>query len=199
MNVAIKSTLNQLVRNKNDINDFEIITNYFNPLTIFAFSLQALFVKIHFGIRDKDKEVMERYKDFIKAFKRLDFTANSDIDIFNDNVSEYFFRTVIGSYQKYNDLSEENNVKLFQTLLNKIYIMDIKNDYLDKINGHKFIGVYTFIPPLARLMTTCTRTNIREHYKEYISRLINIIFLKSNPKIQETLSNLNKDLKMEHS
>ena len=46
-------------------------------------------------------------------------------------------------------------------------------------------------------MTTCNKNNIREHYKEYISRLINIVFLETNdPITRNELIQLYKDRKI---
>ena len=182
---TVKSSLNSILKNQNDLKYFNDIIEHLHKIMIFAYTLQKIFFQVYFGIKNNNKIITKKYSLYVKLFKKLKFNWNNNekgIDIFADNVTSYILYSVIGSYINI-DKECDNNIEIFKFLLDKVYKIDVKNNYLDKINGVIFDGLHTFIPPMMVQMTTCNKNNIREHYKEYISRLINIVFLETNDPI----------------
>jgi len=192
---AIKSTLNQTLINKDHTKQFDNVANYLRIIMILAYCLQKLFVIIYLDIKQNtnDKFIKEKYGDLIEHFKRLKFLCKGGVNIFARNGTLYFLNAVYGSYAKFTDKDTKTNENLFKFLLNVVYLRDIKNTYMNTLNGQKFEGFGQFASDMMVQMTTNNTNNIILHYKEYISRLINLTFLEKNdPIIRQKLAELYK-------
>ena len=105
---------------------------------IFAYTLQKNIFQVYFGIKNNNNKIItKKYSLYVKLFKKLKFDYNNNeegIDIFADNITSYMLYSVIGSYINI-DKECDNNIEIFKFLLDKVYKIDVKNNYLDKING----------------------------------------------------------------